>query len=129
MALDDIDLVFLDVFLPSHARLTQPLPKGHTVFACVADVEVEFGCGSHNSPAIVHERTVTVFDQGSHVTTITEDSTARFLLIAGQPINETIEHYDPFVMNTKAKINQAILDYQVGRWAEFVKMNVRCWPL
>jgi hypothetical protein len=33
VARDDIGLVFLDVSLPPHARLTQPLPTGHTVFA------------------------------------------------------------------------------------------------
>ncbi len=31
VARDDIGLVFLDVFLPPHARLAQPLPEGHTV--------------------------------------------------------------------------------------------------
>ncbi len=111
---DDIGLVFLDVFLAPHARLTQPLPKGHTVFAYVADGDVEFGGGSYNSPALVHERTVTVFDEGNHVSAVTDDSSARFLLIAGQPIKEPIVRHGPFVMNTKAQIKQAILDYQSG---------------
>ena len=111
---DDIGLVYLDVLLPPHARLTQPLPKGHAVFAYVADGEVEFGCGSHNSPARVRERNIAVFDEGDHVRAITDDSSARFLLIAGQPINEPVVRYGPFVMNTQAEINQAILDYQNG---------------
>ncbi len=114
VARDDIGLVFLDVLLPPHARLTQPLPKGHAVFAYVADGEVEFGCGSDNSPALVRERNVAVFDEGDHVSAITDDSTARFLLIAGQPINEPIVRHGPFVMNTQAEIKQAILDYQSG---------------
>jgi len=114
VARDDIGLVFLDVFLPPHARLTQPLLKGHTVFAYVADGEVEFGCGSYNSPALVRERTVAVFDEGDHVSAITDDSSARFLLIAGQPIKEPIVRQGPFVMNTQAEINRAILDYQSG---------------
>ncbi len=111
VARDDIGLVFLDVFLPPHARLTQPLPKGHTVFAYVADGEVEFGCGSYNSPALVRERTLAVFDEGDHVSAITDDS-ARFLLIAGQPIKEPIERHGPFVMNTQVEINKATLDYR-----------------
>ncbi len=63
---------------------------------------------------LVRERTVAVFDEGDHVRAITDDGTARFLLIAGQPINEPIVRRGPFVMNTKAEINQAILDYKSG---------------
>ncbi len=111
---DDIGLVFLDVFLPPHARLTQPLPKGHAVFAYVANGEVEFGCGGYNSPALVHERTIAVFDEGDHVSAVTDDSSARFLLIAGQPIKEPIVRHGPFVMNTLAEIKQAIRDFQSG---------------
>ena len=102
------------MLLPPHARLTQPLPTEHSVFAYVADGAVEFGCGSYNSPALVRERNVAVFDEGDHVSAITDNSTARFLLIAGQPLDEPIVRHGPFVMNTKAEINQAILDYQSG---------------
>lgn len=111
---DDIDLVFLDVFLPRHARLTQQLPRGHTVFAYVADGEVEFGCGSYNSPATVRERTVAVFDDGDHVSAITDNSIARFLLVAGKALGEPIARHGPFVMNTQTEINQAIRDYETG---------------
>lgn len=41
---------------------------------------------------------------------------SQFLLIAGQPIGEPIAHYGPFVMNTRAEIEQAISDYQAGRF-------------
>lgn len=111
---DDIELVFLDVRLAPHARLKQTLPAGHAAFAYVADGQVEFGCGSFNSPATLGERELAVFDDGNFVTAITDDSAARFLLIAGKPIGEPIVREGPFVMNTKAEIATAIRDYQRG---------------
>lgn len=111
---DDIELVFLDVCLAPHARLKQTLPASHAAFAYVADGQVEFGCSSFNSPAVLGERELAVFDNGNFVTAITDDSAARFLLIAGKPIGEPIVREGPFVMNTKAEIATAVRDYQRG---------------
>ncbi len=39
---------------------------------------------------------------------------ARFLLLAGKPLNEPVVQYGPFVMTTREEIEQAIRDYQNG---------------
>jgi len=40
---------------------------------------------------------------------------ARFILVAGQPINQPIVQYGPFVMTTREEIEQAMRDYRDGR--------------
>ena len=40
---------------------------------------------------------------------------ARFVLVAGQPLEQDIVQYGPFVQTTKQGIYDAISDYQLGR--------------
>ncbi len=50
-------------------------------------------------------------DAGSDGVVLTAPAATRALLIAGQPLNEPIAQYGPFVMNTNDEIFAAVQDY------------------
>ncbi len=74
----------------------------------------------------VYEGTVTIDGQevprhhfavlgpGDRVEVAAGSEGARFILVAGQPIGETIVQHGPFVMNTREEIEQAFADFRAG---------------
>ncbi len=103
--------LYLDVALPAGASFTQWLTPGHHAMAYV--FEGQLGLAGNDRLLATHS--AAILSDGDHASFIAGPEGARFLLLAGKPINEPIVQYGPFVMNTVAEIEQAITDYQSGR--------------
>ncbi|MBZ0202585.1 MAG: pirin family protein [Ignavibacteria bacterium] len=57
-----------------------------------------------------------MFGAGDENYEITAQEPSEYLLLAGEPINEPVVQYGPFVMNTMGEIKQAFLDYREGKF-------------
>ena len=55
-------------------------------------------------------------NDGQEVRLETPDESAVVLILSGEPINEPIVPYGPFVMNTKEEIIQAYEDFNKGKF-------------
>lgn len=86
------------------------LPGGHntSIFVLQGRVSVNGSREAGEAELIVCTR------NGSQVT-IEAQADSRLLVMSGEPIEEPIARYGPFVMNTKAELVQAVQDYQAGK--------------
>ena len=104
--------LMIDVSLAIGESLTQPVPEGHNAF--VYPYEGEVSIGSH----ILETNQAGILSPGSKVEIRASNGPARFLLLAAKPLKEPVVQYGPFVMNSREEIEQAIHDYQTGRFVE-----------
>jgi redox-sensitive bicupin YhaK (pirin superfamily) len=58
---------------------------------------------------------VTLAAAGTDVA-IEANTDAKLLLLSGQPLDEPVVGYGPFVMNSEQEIRQAIADFNSGRF-------------
>ena len=103
---------FVDVRLPPGRAFREVVPRGHTAFAYVDEGEVRFGPEQTpaRAPALV------IFADGDIVEASAGPGGGRFLLAAARPLREPIARHGPFVMNTRAEIEQTLRDLQTGRF-------------
>lgn len=106
---------YMDINMPRGQMLEQSLPFEHNAFIYV--IEGNVGIKSDdNQVQTVDMRTLAVLGKGQKVSLVADDSSARFLLVAGKPLNEPIARGGPFVMNTRAEVLQAFDDFNQGRF-------------
>jgi len=102
-----------DVSLRAGKSAELPLPDGHTTTLLVLSGEItvngerEAGAGD-----------LAIFARAGDGVALTSKTDARLLVMDGEPIDEPVVGQGPFVMNSRAEIQQAFEDYQLGRMGE-----------
>jgi len=102
--------LFVEVALPAGASATVPVPPGHGGFVYPFDGGVAVG-----ERRLVRGE-LGVMNEGDHVRLTAVDGPARVIVVAGKPLAEPVVQYGPFVMNTPEQIEQAIVDFQSGKF-------------
>jgi len=103
--------LMLDAKVPAGERVTFDVARDHNAFVYVFEGEARLG--AHATP--VPRGHAAVLGDGDTLDAVAGDGGARFLLLAGKPLDEPVARYGPFVMSSEAEIRQAIADYQSGR--------------
>jgi redox-sensitive bicupin YhaK (pirin superfamily) len=111
--------LYMDVALDPGVEFSLPVPPEHTAVAYLFAGEAFFGLDDNNEGDRVEAVHMVVFGKGDRLRVrASENSSARFMLIAGGPFREPIVPYGPFVMNTKEEIQQALWDLRNGAFVQ-----------
>ena len=101
-----------DVRLNAGKAVQLPQDEGWTV-----QVVVLAGTVMVNGEVLREKQAATLSTEGRAVD-IEANSDAKLLLLAGEPIDEPVVGYGPFVMNSQQEIMQAIADFNGGKFGQ-----------
>jgi redox-sensitive bicupin YhaK (pirin superfamily) len=110
-------VLFLDFEIGSGAEVVQRIPKGWSAVAYVYENSGRFGVGGEQ---VIQGQMAVFSDSGNGIRVVNEavSPVLRFLLLAGEKLNEPVARYGPFVMNTAEELEQAFKDFQTGKFLD-----------
>ena len=107
------DPLLADLVLPAGAAFSTAVPADYTACLYVYAGSLLVGpdrktVGPHCAGAL---------SPGDSIALRAGDEEARALLLVARPLREPVVQYGPFVMNTRAEIEQALADFSSGEFA------------
>ncbi|MFC3530991.1 pirin family protein [Vogesella facilis] len=109
----DTEPLYLDVTLAAGQAQQISIPAGHNAFLYVYQGQIGVGEPARQ----VTEGRMAVLSAGGDGVSFSSEQGASVLVLAGKPLGEPIAQYGPFVMNSRAELEQAFADYQAGTLA------------
>lgn len=100
-----------DLRLHAGPRVELPAPQDHSLIVIALSGKVQV-----NDAQAITAGQMAVLDTDGENFALQAHSDAKLLVIGGQPLDEPVVGYGPFVMNTQQEIHQAINDFNSGRF-------------
>jgi redox-sensitive bicupin YhaK (pirin superfamily) len=103
-----------DVIVKAGETVELTVPEGHNTAVVLRKGDVTV----NGSAKLNGEAKIATLGREGETITITAKEDSQLVLLSGEPINEPIASYGPFVMNTRDEIMQAVSDLKSGKFGK-----------
>ena len=100
-------MLYYDIVLDLSTHFTMPIDNGWNAFIYIYE-------GSVRLDREINQSHLIVLDQEGELDLTAGKEGAKFIVVAGEPLNEPVARGGPFVMNSKGEVLKAFEDYQNG---------------
>jgi len=107
--------IYFNISMPPNTELAEPVAIGLNSFIYVYVGSITI-TNNKDINTTIKKGTLAVLDDGDGIFIKANNTGAKLILLAAQPINEPIVRGGPFVMNTRDEIQQAFADLEQGRF-------------
>ncbi len=104
---------YYHIKMNADSRLDIPTEPSHNAFIYAIGGRLEL-----EGQQQLKEGRIALYQRGESNVRMYCKEGAEFLLLGGQPLNEPVFSYGPFVMNSEAQIRRVIMDYQMGKMGD-----------
>jgi len=104
-------VTLFDVRLKAGERAGLSIAEGHNTAVVLLKGDVTVG----NDTKLSGEARIAVLSQEGEGVVLEAKADSTLLVLGGEPIDEPVASYGPFVMNTREELQQAVQDYKAGK--------------
>jgi quercetin 2,3-dioxygenase len=104
-------VTLFDVRLKAGDRAEIVIPEGHNTSVVLLKGDVAVG----DSTKLSGEARIAVLSREGETVALQAQTDSALLVLGGEPIDEPVASYGPFVMNTHEELQQAVHDYRAGK--------------
>jgi len=101
---------YFHIKMKADCKLEIPVNATHNAFAYLVEGDLET-----EGRTAVKPNQVVLYERGDSLINLYSKDGAELLLLGGQPLNEPVYAYGPFVMNSEEEIKKCYSDYQSGK--------------
>jgi redox-sensitive bicupin YhaK (pirin superfamily) len=104
-------VTLFDVRLKAGERAELSIAEGHNAAVVLLKGDVTVG----NDTKLSGAARIAVLSQEGEGVVLEAKADSTLLVLGGEPIDEPVASYGPFVMNTREELQQAVQDYKAGK--------------